>query len=78
MRSDTKGKLANVLNIQSHDKDPTGGGHYISCVFDVVYGLENSYSNDKENSVTQQHLPINLECSQFLADIESIVFSDYR
>ena len=64
------GKLSEALNINGANQKSIGGGHFISCVFDVAFGLD-----DFE---IPKPAPLRLECSQFLSDIESIVFSDYR
>ena len=40
--------------------------------------MDSDTSNEDDNSRIPQPTPLKLECSQFLSDIESIVFSDYR
>ena len=72
------GKLSEALNIQDANQKSIGGGHFISCVFDVAFGLDNTISDEDDSSKIPQPTPLKLECSQFLSDIESIVFSDYR
>ena len=81
LSSGPKGKLSQALNMHKSDKAFTGGGggHYISCVFDIAFGLDNDKLDSEQNSVISQQPPtLKPACSQFLADIESIVFSDYR
>ena len=76
--SPNNGKLSEALHLSNTRPNSIGGGHYISCVFDVAFGLDNDISNEDDNSRSPQPTPLTLECSQFLSDIESIVFSDYR
>ena len=74
----TEGKLSHVLNIPNVNKGSTGGGHYISCVFNIAFGLDDDNLNKDETSEISPPATLKLGCSQFLSDIESIVFSDYR
>ena len=55
-----------------------GGGHYISCVFDNAFGLDNDNLNGEQNSVKAGTSNLTPACLQFLSEIETIVFSDYR
>ena len=67
------------MNIKTQNTNSSGGGHYISCVFDIAFGLDSDISKNEQDSLVQpQPANLKLACSQFLADIESIVFSDYR
>ena len=76
--SQSSGKLSEALHLSNSNQNYIGGGHYISCVFDIAFGLDKDVSNEDDDSKIPRPTPLNFECSQFLSDIESIVFSDYR